>query len=155
MIPDRGAVTATCCVMKGESIAMKKLMLLFLIAFHFFTFNARAQEKVYRAVIDSGGVQRVEITGGSYYYDPDHIVVKVNVPVELIFKKTAGIVPHNIKIKAPEAGIEINENMSGKPKTVTFTPARTGTFDIYCDKRFLFFKSHREKGMKGILEVVE
>jgi plastocyanin domain-containing protein len=86
---------------------------------------------------------------------PDHIIVKDNIPVELTFKQTTGIAPHNILIKAPEAGIEINEDMSVEPKTVTFTPAMTGKFDIFCDKRFLFFKNHREKGMEGVLEVIE
>jgi plastocyanin domain-containing protein len=124
-------------------------------ALHFLAFNAQAQEKVYRAAIDGDGVQRVQITGGSYYYEPNHIIVKLNVPVELTFKKDPGIAPHNILIKAPEAGIDINEDMRTEPVTVTFTPVKTGKFAMYCDKRFLFFKNHREKGMEGILEVVE
>jgi hypothetical protein len=37
--------------------------------------------------------------------------------------------------------------------TVKFTPAVAGTFAIYCDKKLLFFKSHREKGQEGTLEV--
>jgi plastocyanin domain-containing protein len=133
----------------------KTLVLSMLCVLHFFALNAPAQENAYRASIDRDGVQRVEITGGSYYYEPDYIIVKVNVPVELTFRKTSGITPHNILIKAPEAGIEINEDMNAEPKTVTFTPLKTGKFDIYCDKRFLFFRNHREKGMTGILEVVE
>jgi len=44
--------------------------------------------------------------------------------------------------------------MDTEPKTVTFTPEKTGKYEIYYDKRFLFFASHREKGMEGILEVV-
>ncbi|UCD35342.1 MAG: hypothetical protein JSU90_00500, partial [Nitrospiraceae bacterium] len=35
-------------------------------------------EKVYRASVDSDGVQRVEIEGGEYYFMPRHIMVKVN-----------------------------------------------------------------------------
>jgi plastocyanin domain-containing protein len=138
-----------------RTTAMKLFMLSICFVFSIFSLNAQAQEKIYRAVIDSDGVQRVEITGGSYYYEPDHIIVKVNVPVELTFKKTPGIAPHNILIKAPEAGIIINEDMSVETKTVTFTPVITGKFDIFCDKRFLFFKNHREKGMEGVLEVEE
>ena len=134
---------------------MRTIALLLLITFHFIALNAQAQEKVYRAAIDGDGVQRVQITGGSYYYEPNHIIVKINVPVELTFKKDPGIAPHNILIKAPEAGIDINEDMRTEPVTVTFTPVKTGKFAMYCDKRFLFFKNHREKGMEGILEVVE
>ena len=130
-------------------------MLSLVLLFQCIALNAQAQNKVFRAVVDSDGVQRVEITGGSYYYDPDYIIVKVNVPVELSVTKTSGLTPHNIVIHAPQADIEINEDMSTAPKTVRFTPLKTGKFDIYCDKRFLFFKNHREKGMKGILKVVE
>jgi len=122
---------------------------------HLITTGAYAAEKMFRAQTDGDGVQRVEITGGEYYFDPDHIIVKVNTPVELTIIKSPGITPHNIIIKAPEAGIDINENMGRKPETVTFTPVKTGRFEIYCDKRFLFFKNHKERGMHGVLEVVE
>ena len=137
---------------------MKQLKLLFstiLIFLLFYVFNVYAQEKVYRASVDSDGIQRVEIVGGGYYFDPEHIIVKVNVPVELTYRKTPGITPHNIIIKAPDAGITVNENMSKDPKKIMFTPTKTGKYAIYCDKKFLFFKNHREKGMEGILEVVE
>jgi plastocyanin len=43
----------------------------------------------------------------------------------------------------------------GKSATVRFTPTHPGTFVFYCDKKLLFFKSHREKGMEGRLEVRE
>ena len=76
-------------------------------------------------------------------------------PVELTFIKTPGITPHNIIIKAPDAGIEFNEDMSRASKTVRFTPLKTGSYAMYCDKKFLFFKNHREKGMEGVIEVVE
>jgi len=122
---------------------------------HLIPKSASAEKKMFTARIDHDGVQRVEITGGEYYFDPDHIIVKVNTPVELTAIKTAGITPHNIIVKAPEAGIDISENVGRKPKTVTFTPVKTGRFEIYCDKRFLFFKNHKERGMHGVLEVVE
>ena len=126
-----------------------------LVLMYFFTVSAYAEEKVYRAAIDSDGVQRVEIVGDSYSYDPNHIIVKAGVPVELTFRKIPGITPHNMIIHAPEAGIEIKVDMKSEPQTVTFTALKTGKFPIYCDKRFLFFKNHREKGMEGVLEVVE
>ncbi len=113
------------------------------------------KEKVFRATVGDDGVQRVEVIGGSYFFNPNHIIVKVNVPVELIVRKESGIVPHNIVIKAPEAGINVEESLSTEPKVIRFTPTRGGTYPIYCSKKLLFFESHREKGMEGILEVVE
>jgi plastocyanin domain-containing protein len=116
---------------------------------------AKGEEKIFRATIDPDGVQRVEVLGGSYYFNPNRIIVKVNVPVELKLKKEGHIVPHNMMMKSPEAGIEFDTAMSGDPKLVSFTPKKTGTFRFYCNKKLLFLESHREKGMEGVLEVVE
>jgi plastocyanin domain-containing protein len=101
------------------------------------------------------GLQRVEMMGGEYYFDPNVVVVKVNIPVELRIKKESGVTPHNIVLKAPEAGIDIDESLSNEPKVITFTPTKTGKYSFECTKRFLFFKSHTERGMHGVLEVVE
>lgn len=100
-------------------------------------------------------MQRVEITGGEYYFDPNYIVVKVNVPVEFKVKKVKGFVPHNIAVKAPEAGIEFNVNMKDEPNPVKFTPTKVGKYPMYCDKKLLWFKSHKDRGMEGMIEVVE
>ena len=119
------------------------------------TVCAREAKRVVRATVGNDGVQRVELVGGGYFFDPDHIIVKVNVPVELTVRKESGFVPHNIVIKAPEAGIEFDESLSSDPKTIRFTPTKTGSYPMYCSKKLLFFASHREKGMEGLLEVVE
>ena len=117
--------------------------------------GAPAADKMVVAQIDDDGVQRVKITGGEYYFEPNHIVVKVNKPVELMVRKAGGFVPHNIIVKAPEAGIDFDAGMGGEYKPVRFTPTRTGKYLMYCDKRFLWFKDHHDKGMEGIIEVVE
>ena len=105
--------------------------------------------------IDKDGVQRVEILGSDYFFKPAHIIVKVNLPVELKIRKDGYMIPHNIIIDAPEAGIKFNETLSRDPKAVTFTPTRVGKYPMYCDKKPPFMASHREKGMEGLLEVVE
>lgn len=112
-------------------------------------------KKVYTAIIDKDGVQKVEVVAGEYFFEPDHIIVKVNLPVEMMVRKKGGIVPHTIVINAPDAGIEIKESLSAEPKVIKFTPKKAGKYPLYCDKKPPFFKSHREKGMEGIIEVVE
>lgn len=112
-------------------------------------------EKRFVATVGPDGVQRVEMTGDTYYFDPNVIVVKVNVPVELKVKKAGGIAPHNIVIKAPDAGINIEESLSTEPKSIQFTPTKVGKYPFECTKRLLFFKSHKDRGMHGTLEVVE
>lgn len=112
------------------------------------------QKDVYVAMPDAGGVQRVRIVGGEYFFKPNRVVVKVNVPVEFSASREAGIVPHSLVIRAPEAGIAVDEDLPTEIKKITFTPTTPGIYPIYCKNKLLFFKSHREKGMEGILEVV-
>lgn len=112
-------------------------------------------EKRFVATIDKDGYQRVEMTAGEYYFDPAVVVVKVNVPVELIIKKVGGITPHNVVMKAPEADLDFTIDISSEPKKVSFMATRTGSYPFECSKKLLFFKSHKERGMHGMLEVVE
>ena len=112
-------------------------------------------EQVFQATVDKDGVQQAEVVGGSYFFTPGRIVVKVNVPVELKVRKGSGVIPHSFVMKAPEAGIDVKVSLAEEPKVVRFTPTKTGLYPFYCDKKLLFFESHREKGMEGILEVVE
>lgn len=114
-----------------------------------------ADEPPFVVPIAHDGVQRVEIVAGDYFFRPGHIVVKVNLPVELVARKETLLTPHNLLIEAPEAGISVNESLSRDPKGIAFTPAKTGKFAIYCDRKLLFMDSHREKGMEAVLEVIE
>lgn len=109
---------------------------------------------VYKAQIDQNGIQKVEMVGGSYFYKPNDVIVKVNVPVEIIIKKEPGFVPHDIVMHSPEAGMDFKVDFGNEPKTIKFTPTKTGKYPFYCDKGFLFW-NHREKGMEGVLEVTE
>jgi plastocyanin domain-containing protein len=114
-----------------------------------------AEEKKFVATVDKDGVQRIEMLAGEYFFDPNYIIVKVNVPVEITIKKEPYIVPHAFVIKAPDAGMDIHESLSSEPKIIKFTPTKTGKYPFYCDKKFLFFESHREKGMEGTIEVTD
>jgi len=129
---------------------------LFVIAVVLLTVGSAMGAEVSRAAATLGddGVQRVDVIGGSYFYKPNHIVVKVNIPVELKVSKESGFIPHDIVAKSPEAGMEFQENLSSTPKTIKFTPTKVGTYPFYCSKKAPFAKSHREKGMEGVIEVV-
>ncbi|OGW17728.1 MAG: hypothetical protein A2072_03270, partial [Nitrospirae bacterium GWC1_57_7] len=70
------------------------------------------------AVIDADGVQRVEMQAGGYFFDPGHITVKKDVPVELVVKREAGMTPHDIELKAPEAGIDFSVDITTEPKVI-------------------------------------
>ena len=118
--------------------------------------NAAAERKEFMAKIDPDGVQRVEVLAGSYFFDPNHIIVKVNVPVEMKITMESGVIPHDIMLNAPEAGMDLKLDLSSStPQVMRFTPTKTGQFTFYCGKKLLFFESHRDKGMAGTLEVRE
>ena len=106
------------------------------------------------AVPEGDGVQRLTMIVDSYFYKPDHIVVRVGLPVELALISQTILTPHNFVVKEPNAGIDINKEIgAGETVKVRFTPSKAGVFTFFCDKKLLFFKSHRDKGMEGILRV--
>ncbi len=97
----------------------------------------------------------IDIKLGSYYIKPDKLTVEVNQPVTLKIKNQAWLIPHDLVIKAPTAGVNFKVNLhGGQSGSVTFTPTKTGSYKMYCDKKPLFGKSHETRGMHGVLEVV-
>ncbi|HEV3008533.1 MAG TPA: cupredoxin domain-containing protein [Burkholderiales bacterium] len=126
-----------------------------LSALLFFVFTAAvlAQEPN-AAKVDADGVQRIRVVGGSYFFKPSHIVVRVNVPVELLASRESGITPHNLIIRAQDAGVVIEEDLGTDPKKIVFTATKVGKYPFYCGKKLPFMAGHRDKGMEGILEVV-
>ena len=98
--------------------------------------------------------QVVEITLDSYTIKPDRITVKAGDPVILKVKNEASFIPHNLVIKAPHAGVEVKVDVSaGKTGEVRFTPTQPGSYEMLCDKQPPIGKSHKEKGMHGLLVV--
>lgn len=96
----------------------------------------------------------IDVTLDSYSIKPDTITVKAGQAVVLKVTNAAGMVPHNLIIHAPEAGIDVNVDLSGgKSGSASFTPTKPGRYEMHCDKKLLFFKSHKEKGMHGTLIV--
>ncbi len=100
------------------------------------------------------GMQRATVILDSYSYTPQHLIVQTGKPVELLLTSITTITPHNFVLRDEAAGLSIERDVSaGKTVTVQFTPTKPGRYPFYCDKKLLFFPSHREKGMEGILEV--
>lgn len=99
-------------------------------------------------------MQRVTITGGSYFFTPARIGARAGRALDLIVRMEQGIVPHRFVLEGadgkPLADIELAE----APKTVRVELV-AGDYRFYCPTRLLMFKSHRERGMSGVLEVRE
>ena len=107
----------------------------------------------YTAVKNAEGVQEVVMNAKSYSFSPDRVIVQVGVAVELEIKKS-GWTPHTFIIDDPASGLDIKEKLRASKYTVIkCTTERKGKFTFYCGKKLPFRKSHREKGMHGLLEV--
>ncbi|OPY75758.1 MAG: hypothetical protein A4E65_03439 [Syntrophorhabdus sp. PtaU1.Bin153] len=139
--------------MKRISCLLLIPALLLLLGYGIARGEQKGEQKDFAATIDQDGVQRVVVVGGGYFFNPNHITVKVNVPVELKVTKQPGVVPHDIVMKSPEAGMEFEEELGTDPKVIKFTPTKTGKFPFYCSKKIPLLPSHREKGMEGTIEV--
>lgn len=105
------------------------------------------------AVPDSRGVQRVHVIAGNYYFQPNRIVVKAGVPVEITIERQT-VIPHTFTLSAPAAGIAADVELPRKPVTVSFTPTKPGSYRFICKEDPPFLPSHLERGMQGTLEAV-
>ena len=96
-------------------------------------------------------VQRVQVTTHSFWFDPNRLVVRRGIPVELTIRNGAFFVPHDFTCQAKEAGIDVDQKvgMFHGSKVVRFTPTRSGEYPFYCD-----VDSHAKHGLKGTLVVV-
>jgi len=103
---------------------------------------------------DDQGIQRATIIMDSYSYSPNELSVEAGKPVELTLRNAATFTPHTFHLADPASGLHVHAEVSaGESQTVSFTPNQRGTFTFYCEKKLLFFKSHRERGQEGRLEV--
>ena len=75
-------------------------------------------------------------------------------PFELTLFNMDVLTRHNFTLKATDPGLELETDISpGTSVTVRLTPEVPGTYTFYCNKKLLFMKSHRERGMEGKLIV--
>ena len=122
--------------------------------FTFFSWAWSAEKPdVFQATVGKSGVQKIEMTAGNYYFKPNDVVVRKNVPVEIVIRKEPGSGSHSLVMHSAGAGIDFEVELSNEPQTIKFTPTKTGKYPFYCDEGFVV--SHRSKGMEGVLEVTE
>jgi len=100
------------------------------------------------AVTDSRGVQRVEVDLHSFYFHPNRIVVHRGVPVELIVRNRALLVPHNLTVADSALSLSVSKWGPGSSR-VRFTPQVAGEYEFFCHVH-----GHAKKGMTGTIVVV-
>jgi plastocyanin len=101
---------------------------------------------------DANGVQRIDVSVHSFYFDPNRITVEEGAPVELVLHFKPLMTPHNLTCNSPDAGINIDKSISfisfDHTKHVRFTPTKAGEYEFYCG-----VDSHMKKGMTGTIVV--
>jgi len=96
----------------------------------------------------------IAVKMGDYRFTPDEITVRAGKTVQLQLTNTDSLTPHNFTLKAERAGLNVDTDVSaGKTEAVEITPLVPGTYKFYCNKKLLFFTSHRDRGMEGTLNV--
>jgi len=99
--------------------------------------------------------QTISISLGDFHFTPDTLEVQTGRPVVLTLTNTDTLTPHNFTLQDAAAGLDIDTDISaGSTSIVEFTPVKPGSYTFYCNKKLLFMKSHRERGMEGTLRVI-
>ncbi len=104
------------------------------------------------ARVEPDSVQRVRLVAHTYYFEPNRIVVRARVPVELTIHNAALFVPHGFVCSAPEAGLQLRAKlgMFHGTKKLRFVPGVAGEYPFYCP-----VDAHMRHGMTGTLVVKE
>lgn len=134
---------------------LKAFLFMVVFVFHTNLYADSENNKMFIVQINKDGVQRVDVKVDSYSFEPNHLVVKVNKPVEIELRSVTSIISHNFTLKYMGDGLEIDQDVpSGRDRKVSFTPTKVGKYEFYCGKKNIF-ANHKKKGMVGILEVTE
>jgi plastocyanin len=109
---------------------------------------------VCRAAFGAGAARVITVEVGDYRFQPDAIELHAGETVRLELTNTDGITPHNFTLKAAGAlNLDIDV-AAGETQVLELTAPVTGTYTFYCNKKLPFMKSHRDRGMEGVLVVV-
>jgi plastocyanin len=104
---------------------------------------------------DSAGHHRITVTLGDYRFSPANIELHAGVPVILELVNTDKLTPHNFTLRDAAANLNIDVDVGGgETRQVTIEPAMPGAYTFYCNKKLPFVKSHRERGMEGVVTIV-
>jgi heme/copper-type cytochrome/quinol oxidase subunit 2 len=93
---------------------------------------------------DDSTAQVIAVEGGSFYFKPNEIHVKVGQPVKITL--TSKDMMHDFTID--ELNVKIPVTRAGQSNSVEFTPTKTGKFEFYCS-----VGNHRAQGQIGTLYV--
>ena len=99
-------------------------------------------------------VQPLVIHLGDYRFEPAEVRLDAGQPAVLRLVNSDRMVPHNFTLEAGNGIDPIDVDVAaGETVDVELKPLSAGRYTFYCDKKMVFMKSHRAKGMEGSLIV--
>jgi len=102
----------------------------------------------------AGDPDVIEIRLGDYRFEPAEVQLAAGRPAILRLINTDTIVPHNFSLSTSGHGADVDVDiLGGESVEVRLGPLPAGRYPFHCNKKMVFMKSHREKGMEGSLTV--
>ena len=98
----------------------------------------------------------IELKLGDYRFSPREVQLAAGTPAVLRLTNTDGMTPHNFTLEIAEIGVAVDVDVhAGDTADVELQPLPAGRYPFHCNKKLPFMKSHREKGMEGVLVVTD
>ena len=96
----------------------------------------------------------IDLKLGDYRFMPQEIQLSANQPAILRLVNTDSVTPHNFTMETNSGSAAVDVDLlGGESVEVKLPPLSAGRYTFFCSNKLLFMKSHREKGMEGILIV--
>ena len=98
--------------------------------------------------------QEITLILGDYRFTPDSLEVQAGRPVILTLINKDRFTLYNFIMQDIGAGLDIDSKVAaGSTTAIEFTPETAGSFTFYCSKKLPLMKSHRARGMEGMINV--
>jgi hypothetical protein len=108
--------------------------------------------EAWQTVVEADGVQRVNISCGTNFFDPREIVVKKDVPLDVIVRTTANLPQQNFVVRLP--GPSLERIVGRVPQPIRFLPNILGQFAILCQTPGVPEDQRTQAKKSGILSIV-
>jgi hypothetical protein len=108
--------------------------------------------EAWQTVVEADGVQRVHISCGTNFFDPREIVVKKDVPLELIVRTTNNLPQQNFLVLLP--GPPLEQVVGRVPQPIRFLPNVLGQYAILCRTPGVPEDQKTQAKKRGILTII-
>ena len=110
--------------------------------------------EAWRASVGTDGVQRINLQCGPNYFDPHHVIVKVNVPVEISLHSPPNMAPHHFVLDLSKISLSEGNPAGSTTKQIRFIPKTIGEHPFGCQDNAAHPHAPPEAQKMGLLTVI-